>query len=157
MQPFEQVVEEHGPVVFRVCRAVVGPTEADDAWSETFLAAMEAYPRLRPGSNVRAWLVTIAHRKAIDRHRAARRRAVPTDSVPDRATTLGLPQPSDDDLWDAVRALPPKQRSAVAYRYVADLAYRTIGELMGTSEAAARRNAADGLAALRATYEQETA
>src|SRR5262245_1540152 len=65
-RPFEEIVAAHGPTVLRVCRAVVGPVEAEDAWSETFLAALHAYPRLRPDSNIEAWLVTIAHRKAID-------------------------------------------------------------------------------------------
>ena len=69
MQPFEAIVAEHGPVVMRVCRALLGPVEADDAWSETFLAALRAYPELRPDSNLRGWLVTIAHRKAIDQIR----------------------------------------------------------------------------------------
>ncbi|MCY7419419.1 MAG: sigma-70 family RNA polymerase sigma factor, partial [Chloroflexi bacterium] len=75
LQPFEYVVRDHGPTVLRVCRAVLGPDDAEDAWSETFLAAMQAYPRLRPDSDIVAWLVTIAHRKAIDHVRAARRRA----------------------------------------------------------------------------------
>ena len=65
-QPFETVVCRHGPTVLRVCRAVVGSVDADDAWSETFLAALKAYPDLDPEANVEAWLVTIAHRKAID-------------------------------------------------------------------------------------------
>jgi DNA-directed RNA polymerase specialized sigma24 family protein len=69
LPPFEEVVRIHGPTVWRVCRALLGPVEADDAWSETFLAALRAYPQLGPDSNVEAWLVTIAHRKAIDQHR----------------------------------------------------------------------------------------
>jgi len=154
--PFDQVVTEHGAVVLRVCRAVLGPVDADDAWSETFLAAMQAYPRLRPDSNIRAWLVTIAHRKAIDRHRVARRSPVPTETLPERPTRLGNPDPSDDDLWEAVHLLPDKQRAAVAYRYLADLPYREIGALLGSSEAAARRSAADGIATLRTSYRKET-
>ena len=82
-EPFEDVVARHGPLVLRVCRAVLGPAGADDAWSETFLAALRAYPTLRPDSNVEAWLVTIAHRKAIDQLRAAARRAVPAGDLPD--------------------------------------------------------------------------
>lgn len=151
MQPFEQVVAEHGDVVFRVCRAVVGPQDAEDAWSETFLAALRAYPDLRPGSNVRGWLVTIAHRKAIDRHRTAMRGPIPVEHVPERQLD-GSWQPPDTDLWDAVGVLPPKQRAAIAYRYIADLPYADIGLLIGTTEAAARRNAADGIAALRRNY-----
>ena len=70
VQPFEDVVAEYGPMVLRVCRAVLGPVDADDAWSETFLSAMRAYPDLNPGANVEAWLVTIAHRRAVDRVRS---------------------------------------------------------------------------------------
>ena len=146
LPPFERVVAEHGAVVLRVCRAVLGPLDAEDAWSETFLAALSAYPRLRPDSDVRAWLVTIAHRKAIDGWRA-RRRAVPVPEAPDRVVTG--PEPPDEQLLAAVRALPPKQRAAVAYRYLADLSYADVAALLGGSEAAARRNAADGIAALR--------
>ena len=72
-QPFEQVVAAHGATVLRVCRAVLGPSDADDAWSETFLSAMRAYPELPGDANIEAWLVTIAHRKAIDVARAAAR------------------------------------------------------------------------------------
>ena len=76
---------EHGPTVLRVCRAVLGPADADDAWSETFLAALRAYPDLPADANVEAWLVTIAHRKAIDVTRAAARRAVPVADPPETA------------------------------------------------------------------------
>nr|WP_269326493.1 RNA polymerase sigma factor [Kineosporia mesophila] len=81
-EPFERVVERHGPTVLRVCRAVVGPVAADDAWSETFLAALRAYPRLAPDSDVEAWLVTIAHRKAVDQIRLASRHPVPVPQIP---------------------------------------------------------------------------
>ncbi|WP_432278903.1 RNA polymerase sigma factor, partial [Nocardia brasiliensis] len=66
MPPFEEVVAEYGPMVLRVCRAVLGPTDAADAWSETFLSALRAYPDLDADANIEAWLVTIAHRRAID-------------------------------------------------------------------------------------------
>jgi RNA polymerase sigma factor (sigma-70 family) len=155
LPPFEQAVAEHGPVVLRVCRAVVGPDEAQDAWSETFLAALRAYPRLRPDSDVRAWLVTIAHRKAIDRVRARQRAPIPLDSLPEARARDGGPSDPDPQLWQALAALPPKQRGAVAYHYVADLSYAQVGELLGTSEAAARRSAADGIASLRTTLGQE--
>src|SRR5256885_65119 len=89
-EPFDTIVEGYGPTVLRVCRAVLGPVAADDAWSETFLSALQAYPTLRPGSNVEAWLVTIAHRKAIDQVRT-QRRAVPTDTLPERPSTHGRP------------------------------------------------------------------
>jgi RNA polymerase sigma factor (sigma-70 family) len=155
LPPFDRVVAEHGPVVLRVCRALVGPDDAQDAAAEAFLSALRSYPGLRPDSDVRAWLVTIAHRKALDVLRARARHAVPVADVPERpAGGDGLPDRAlpDQDLWDAVRALPDKQRMAIAYRYVADLPYAEVGSLMGTTEAAARRNAADALKALRRRY-----
>lgn len=162
-QPFETIVAEHGPVVLRVCRALLGPVDAEDAWAETFLAALEAYPRLRPDSNIRGWLVTIAHRKAVDLLRAAARAPQPVAEMPEtlaqdnpsgEVSLFGDGNPMYDDigLWDAVEALPFKQRGAVAYHYLAELPYTEVGALLQTSEAAARRSAADGIAKLRKIY-----
>jgi len=154
LAPFDRVVAEHGAVVLRVCRALLGPHDAEDAWSETFLAALASYPRLDPTSNVRGWLVTIAHHKAVDRLRAAARHAVPVPAVPDRP--VPDPEPPDDGLWALVRALPPKQRGAVVHHHVTGLPYAEVGVLLGTSEAAARRSAADGIKSLRAALAAET-
>jgi len=154
-QPFEAVVTEHGATVLRVCRAVLGPADADDAWSETFLAAMRAYPDLPDGANVQAWLVTIAHRKAIDVTRAAARRAIPVAETPESATTAGQDGEApglDGDLAEAVARLPAKQKQAVAYHYLAGLPYADIAAIVGGSAEAVRRAAADGIAALRRGY-----
>ncbi|MFF2185030.1 RNA polymerase sigma factor [Streptomyces sp. NPDC058155] len=150
-KPFERVVEEHADTVLRVCRAVVGVQDADDAWSETFLAAMRAYPDLPDDANVEAWLVTIAHRKAIDLTRAGQRHAVPVADLPERPSTVGLPGGTDHDLWRAVRELPGKQRQAVAYHHFAGLPYREVAEIVGGTPEAARRAASDGIKALRTT------
>jgi RNA polymerase sigma factor (sigma-70 family) len=147
---FEAVVVDHGPAVLRVCRAVVGPNDADDAWSETFLAAMKAYPDLPADANVEAWLVTIAHRKAIDVTRAGARRAVPTDELPETVGPQAVDR--DDDLADALARLPDKQKQAVAYHYLAGLPYADVAAVLGGSTDAARRAAADGIATLRRRY-----
>jgi RNA polymerase sigma factor (sigma-70 family) len=152
MQPFEKVVEQHGGTVLRVCRVLLGGHDVEDAWSETFLAAMRAYPDLPETANLEAWLVTIAHRKAIDLLRARKRQPVPVQEVPEAATELGLPGAGDGDLWQAVRALPEKQRQAVAYHYVAGLPYAEIAEIVGVTTDAARRAAADGIRNLRKNY-----
>ena len=156
MEPFEAIVVEHGTVVMRVCRALLGRIEADDAWSETFLAALRAYPDLRPDSNVRGWLVTIAHRKAIDQIRARNRAPEPADDLPARlpAGDPG-PEPADTELHDALAELPFKQRGAVVYRYLADLSYADVAALLESSPAAARRSAADGIATLRRHYQKD--
>jgi len=145
-------VAQYGPTVLRVCRAVLGSSAADDAWSETFLSALRAYPRLRPGSNVEAWLITIAHRKAIDYLRAESRQAITVDELPEPSSKDGVPGGWEADLWAALRALPLKQRQTVAYHYLAGLPYADVARILGGSPAAARRAAADGIAALRKTY-----
>jgi RNA polymerase sigma factor (sigma-70 family) len=149
--PFEKVVVQHGATVLRVVRAVLGHADADDAWSDTFLAAIKAYPDLPVDANLEAWLVTIAHRKAIDIHRATSRRAIPVADTPDRPSC----DHADErhlDLTEAVAALPTKQRQAVAYHYLAGMPYAEIATLLDSSAAATRRAAADGIASLRRTY-----
>jgi RNA polymerase sigma factor (sigma-70 family) len=151
--PFEAVVTHHGPTVLRVCRAVLGERDAEDAWSETFLAALKAYPDLPGDANVEAWLVTIAHRKAIDITRAAARRAVPVGDLPERSSAQRA-DGRDLDLVTALAALPRRQREAVAYHYLAGLPYQEVAAITGGTADAARRAAADGIATLRKTYAQ---
>src|SRR5690625_2107398 len=101
--PFERAVEGHGETVLRVCRAVLGPgADAVDAWSETFLAALRSWPELPDDTNVEAWLVRVARRKAIDITRARARHAVPTDDLPVQASPLGNPGGVEHGLWAAV-------------------------------------------------------
>ena len=149
--PFENIVAGHGAMVLRVCRAVLGSTDADDAWSETFISALKAYPDLPSDANVEAWLVTIAHRKAIDVMRARSRRAVPVGIVPDSASTASA-DGHDPDLVTALAQLPAKQRHVVAYHYLGGLPYGEIGTIIGGTAEAARRAAADGIATLRRIY-----
>ena len=151
MQAFESVVEQHGGTVLRVCRVLLGG-DAEDAWSETFLAAMRAYPDLPETANVEAWLVTIAHRKAIDVLRARKRQPAPVEQIPEGPTSVGIPGETDNDLWQTVRALPEKQRQAVAYHYVAGLPYAEIAQILGGTADAARRAGADGIKNLRKNY-----
>lgn len=150
--PFQVLLDEYRSDVYRFLIASVGPHEADDCFQETFVAALRAYPRVRDASNLRAWLLTIAHRKAIDAHRARKRRPIPVEEVPEQGTP-GLAN-GEPALWDAVRRLPAKQRAAVLHRYVNDLAYADIGRIVGCSEAAARQNVRAGLATLRGAWEQ---
>lgn len=154
-QPFETVVEAHGATVLRVCRAVLGSVDADDAWSETFLASMRAYPDLPAAANVEAWLVTIAHRKAIDAARRRARRPTPMASPPDGGVDTdharvdaSLDAPTTG-LVTALQRLPNKQRHAVVYHYLGGLPYDEVAAILGGTSAAARRAASDGVANLR--------
>jgi RNA polymerase sigma factor (sigma-70 family) len=152
LPPFQALLDEHRDDVYRFLVASLGRDEADDCFQETFISAMRAYPRLRDASNLRSWLFTIAHRKAIDAHRARARRAVPVEEVPEQADAGGVGLDGEPELWRAVRGLPTKQRAAVLHRYVNDLAYVDIGQVMGCSEDAARRSVHEGLKKLRTVW-----
>jgi RNA polymerase sigma factor (sigma-70 family) len=153
LPPFQTLLDAHGPDVHRFLVASVGRFDADDCYQETWLAALRAYPKLRDASNLRSWIFTIAHRKAIDHVRVRSRVAVPVGDVPETSAIATMPAlESDDDLWAYVRELPPKQRAALALRYVADAGYDEISAVMGTSEEAARRNVHEALKRLRTEY-----
>jgi RNA polymerase sigma factor (sigma-70 family) len=148
-QPFERIVADNAVTVLRVCRAVVGVHDGDDAWSETFISAMRAYPDLAEDANVEAWLVTIAHRKAIDILRQQQRRESAMGSEIVNSAEVGVSIAIKHELWDLVRTLPERQRQAVAYHYLGGLPYSEVAEILGGSVDAARRAAADGMKSLR--------
>jgi RNA polymerase sigma factor (sigma-70 family) len=152
LPPFQKVLDEHGRDVHRFLLATVGRDGADDCYQETWLAALRAYPRLREASNLRSWILTVAHHKAIDHLRAKKRRAVPVADVPEPAEPP--PPEREEELWARVRELPNKQRTALALRFVADAPYGEISAVMGTSEEAARRNVHEALKRLRLEYQR---
>ena len=152
LPPFQTLLDAHGRDVHRFLTATVGAVDADDCYQETWLAALRAYPRLRDASNLRSWIFTVAYRKAIDHIRARRRAAVPVGDVPDVPVDV-VPNLPDDGLWERVRALPDKQRTALALRYLADAGYDEIAAVMSTSQDAARRNVHEALKRLRTEYQ----
>jgi RNA polymerase sigma factor (sigma-70 family) len=155
--PFQRFLEDHRDAVWRLLVAAVGADQAEDCFQETFIAALRAYPDLRAGSDLRAWVLTIAHRKALDAHRARARRALPV-AEPAASSNGAVSAPwsevapaseRDEELWRLVRDLPERQRAAVVLRCVADLPHRQIATAIGCSEAAARRSLHEGLSKLR--------
>jgi len=152
LPPFQRFLDAHASDVLRFLVASVGRHDADDAFQETFISALKAYPRLRQDSNLRAWVLTIAHRKALDLHRARARAPVPVADVAERADPAAAPAPAPtggSDHWERVRALPPRQREVLTLRYAAGLTHAEIALALQTTETAARRAAADGLKTLR--------
>lgn len=150
MPPFQRFFDEHAPGVHRFLASSLPANEVDDCFQETFISALRAYPELRKDSNLRSWVFTIAARKVVDAHRRRGRHGIATEVVPDRR--LEPPEAADDGLWDAVRTLPPQQRGAVVLRYVNDLKYRDVAEVLGCSEAAARQSAKAGLDRLKEVW-----
>ena len=147
LPPFQLLIDRHSGELFRFLAASVGPVDAEDAFQETFLSALRAYPKLRDASNLRAWMFQIAHRKALDVHRARARNPIPVEQLPEVAAA---PVPEQEPaLWRAVRRLPDKQRTAVFLRFAADLDYAVIGAALECSEPAARQNVRAGLATIR--------
>jgi RNA polymerase sigma factor (sigma-70 family) len=162
LPPFQAFLDEHLEPVGAFLRGMVGPSDAEDCLQETFLAALRAYPRAERG-NLRAWIFTIARRKAIDHHRSRARRARPVAEPEELADSqagrqgrgsldgpLGM-SPRHSEIWAAVGELPAGQRAAVVLRFAVDLRYREVGEAMGTSEEAARQSVHEALKKLRAS------
>jgi RNA polymerase sigma factor (sigma-70 family) len=149
LPPFQVLVDEHAVEVMAVLRGAVGRDGAEDCFQETFLAALRAYPELKDGRNLRGWLITIAHRKAVDHHRARGRRPVPVAEVTEVAAEAELPRAESDGVWTAVRELPPKQRAAVTLRFAGDLPHAAIAQALGCSPEAARRSLHEGIKRLR--------
>lgn len=144
--PFQRFLDEQRDPVWRLLVASVGREHAEDCFQETFLAALRAYPPRSTG-NLRAWALTIAHRKAIDHHRARARRPLPLDEAPEPAAPPA-PEPADG-TWERVRELPGRQRDVLLLRYGADLGHREVAAALGCSEEASRQAAREGLARLR--------
>lgn len=160
-EPFEQAVQRHGGTVLKVCRAVLGPgPDADDAWQETFLAALREWPSLDPMTPLEPWLVRVAGRKAIDVIRARNRRAVPLGELPERTPGHGSAAPEAVghavELWTAVAALPERQRLAVAYHYLGGLPHAETAAVIGGSPESVRKASADGIKALRGIWTEDT-
>lgn len=130
---------------------MVGVDDADDVFQETFISALRAYPRLKPDSNLRAWILTIANRKAIDSIRARKRRAVPLEELPEVPVRDGRPE--HPEVWQAARQLPATQREALLFRFAADLPYSDVAAALGTSEDAARQRVSEGIRQLRKAWQ----
>ena len=150
--PFSVFLADQREVVHRFLMSLLPPDDVDDAFQETFIKALRAYPRLRDDANLRGWVLTIARRVAIDATRARGRRAEPV-AEPEPPPVDGTPEVADPALWASVRALPSRQRTAVALHYVGDLAYEEVARAMGCSTDAARRAAFEGVRRLREVWD----
>ncbi len=147
--PFERFYEEHRDEVFAVLVRRLGRQRAEDAFQETFLRALRAYPKLRHGAYLRAWVLTIARNLAVDAVRRERPRGELDEPIE-------LPRrPAYAELEHLTDRLPPTERAAVVLRYAYDLPYDAIGAALGSSEDAARQAASAGVRRLRGARHAE--
>jgi RNA polymerase sigma factor (sigma-70 family) len=141
--PFERLYSETSDEIWRYLVRLLGRQAAEDAFQETFLKALRAYPGLAHGRHLRAWVFRIATRVAVDE----RRRRFPTEAVPELVSDDS--QPAYAELEHLAGDLPATERAAVVLRYCYDLAYADIAAALGSTEAAARQAASSGVRRLR--------
>ena len=141
--PFERLYEEHRDEIYAYLGRLAGKEQAEDAFQETFLRALRAYPRLESGHHLRAWLFTIATRVVIDE----KRRPTPGRELPE--LPVASSRPAYAELEHLTGGLPPRERAAVVLRYGYDLPYADIATALGSSEEAARQAASSGVRRLR--------
>ncbi len=141
--PFERFYDEHRDEVFGLLVRRMGRQRAEDAFQETFLRALRAYPALRHAEHLRAWVLTIARNVAAD----AFRRERPAVELEE---PVELPRrPAYAELEHLTDGLPPTERAAVVLRYAYDLPYAAIAAALGSTEEAARQAASAGVRRLR--------
>src|SRR5215213_8872739 len=149
LPPFWTLIEAHGDELLAHARRMAGDQHAEDVLHDALLRALRAYPRLRHGEHLRAWLYRITTRCAIDHHdRRTRRAEVLVGDAPDG---VAHDDPGDPDEFSTLIApLPDGARAALTLRYVEDLAYEDIAERLGTSPQAARQRVSTAVRDLRA-------
>jgi RNA polymerase sigma factor (sigma-70 family) len=141
--PFERFYDQYRAEVLRLLRRKLGADRAEDAFQETFLRALRAYPRLDHGEHLRAWVLTIAQNVAVDTLRRIR----PTGELPDQGESDA--EPAYSELAELTDGLGPKERAAVVLRYGYDLSYEQIASALGSSPDAARQAASTGVRRIR--------
>ena len=142
LSAFEQLVERHGDVVYRVAARTVGPEEAHDVSQDSFLRALSRIGSFRGQGSFRAWLLQITHNTALNA--VARKRPEPFDELPESAE----PGPAAEGerlpavrlereerrrrLELKLRGLRLEHRTVLVLRDVEGLSYEEISEATGT-------------------------
>jgi RNA polymerase sigma factor (sigma-70 family) len=112
-----------------------GSTEvAEDVTAEAFARAFEHWDRVRTMEAPRGWLYKVALNLL---RRRGRRLALERDLLRRTPAPETPPPALDPELWQAVKALPERQRTAVALRYVLDLPEADVAQIMGTTRGSA--------------------
>jgi RNA polymerase sigma factor (sigma-70 family) len=134
-----KLFEEHGRMVYGVCRLIVrDPTEAEDAAQQTFLSAYRALLNGQEPRDPSAWLGTIARNECSGRLRS--RKAEPltlvTAATVDETQREAARHEEIEALTAALAQLPQQQRDAIVLREFYGLSYAEVGAALGISGAA---------------------
>jgi len=142
---FEAAVRPHYANLVRRLVVVLGDeNDAQDVAQETYLRAFRSWDRF-DGGDVRAWLYTIGLRLAFNQLRGRRRWLAAIQRIEPRTWT----DPSDPDLWAALRTLDPRTRTALLLSAVDGYTQREIGVILGAPEGTVASWLSRGRAALR--------
>jgi RNA polymerase sigma-70 factor (ECF subfamily) len=146
---FSELLESHEKEIYRFAYRMTGnPEDASDVLQDTFLRAFKAFPRLPEDANHRAWLYRIAHRQALNLFRSRRvRKTEPLDearALHDSNDSNGHPESLEETrrlaraLGHVIRALTPRQRSALLLKKYEGLSYADVAAILGSTEENAR-------------------
>ncbi|MDQ6615645.1 MAG: sigma-70 family RNA polymerase sigma factor [Actinomycetota bacterium] len=127
---FEEWYRAEHPRVLGLLIVVAGDVDAGrDATAEAFTRALERWPRVRQMTSPSAWTYRVGVNVVRRRLRRSALEARHWFAAPESSVAVAL----DTDLWAAVRRLPPRQRTAIALRYVCDLPHAEIAAVMGVT------------------------
>lgn len=133
---FEAEAMPHAPRLFRLAMWLErNRHEAEDLVQETFVQALQSFHRFTPGTNCRAWLITILHHVRSNRVRARQRRPVIED-VDDRiADTVpfvpAIPDHlTDEAILEALGSIPEAHQHVVLLCDVEGFSYREIADAL---------------------------
>jgi RNA polymerase sigma-70 factor (ECF subfamily) len=153
----DSLVTRHHAAVYEVTFRILGDADAAaDAAQDAFVKALGALDGFRGEASFKTWLLRIAANVATSAGRkTTRRREVALEAAPEPASERSNPEREAvvrleaDRVTAALAELPEKQRLAVTLRIHQDLSHREIGEVIGSSEGAARVNYHLGIKRLR--------
>jgi RNA polymerase sigma-70 factor (ECF subfamily) len=165
---FEELIERHHDEIFAyVWRLLSGDrssdrkTEAEDLVQEVYLRAYRNFSRLRANTNHRAWLYKIATNCACSRLRQIQNERGKAAALASAATAIGsasdisaCQREIDRRVRFLVNQLPAKQNACVTLRYLQDLDYPEIAQILGCSQESARANVYQAIRRLRLALEK---
>lgn len=123
---------EFAPMV-ALARSICGDRAvAEELVQEAFTKAHQNWTKIADYERPGGWLRRITINLAISKRRRVGReiRALRRKAFERQPVDLNMPE-HDDELWEAVRELPPRQRAAVALFYQEDRSTRDIAEILG--------------------------